>query len=454
MNKRTLNVKPGRRVMHERAAPLAERAGGRGGDAGVGGVGGVGGAGGERTVVAPEHAEVPLGEYMQRRERVLKALGKSAALVMAGSEGGEDFVVNAFFQHLTGITNESGAMLLFDPTNDDPRKRVILFLRPLNPEADRWDGLRDHLSGALRARLGFRTVLRTTQMPMWLSYAARRCKSLACLHPFAQHTQGVTEDLATYRKVAERVVGVQIEDRTDVLPRMRAAKSRTELTLIQHAIDITREGFLSAMRTLGPGVGEARVQQAIEQAYAAHGGEGLAFDSIVGSGLNATVLHYHKNRDATSEGELVVIDSGAKFGGYCADISRTLPVSGRFTKQQCAIYDVVLMAQEAAIAACRPGASFWEIDAAARSVIENADLGDFFIHGIGHHLGLEVHDTDPRTPLEPGAVVTIEPGVYIPDQKLGIRIEDDVLITSRGRQVLSESISKTTSEIERVMGER
>ncbi len=437
MSKRTLTVLPRRRVLHERAAPQAPVA-----------------TGADGAFKVPEHVDVPLGEYMQRRERVLKSLGKSAALVLAGTEGGEDFAVNAFFQHLTGITTESGAMLLFDPSNDDPRKRVILFLRPLNPEADRWDGLRDHLSGALRARLGFRTVLRTTHMPMWLAYAARRCKSLACLHPFAQHTQSVGEDLATYRKVAERVVGVQIEDRTDLLPRMRAAKSRIELSLIQHAIDITREGFLSAMRTLAPGAGESRVQQAIEQTYASHGGQGLAFGSIVGSGVNATVLHYRANSGPTAEGDLVVIDSGAKFGGYCADITRTLPVNGRFTRQQRAIYDVVLMAQEAAIAACRPGASLWEIDAAARSVIEHADLGDYYIHGIGHHLGLEVHDIDPRTPLEPGAVVTIEPGVYIPEQKLGIRIEDDVLITSRGRQVLSESIPKTTSEIERVMAER
>jgi Xaa-Pro aminopeptidase len=437
MSKRTLTAMPRRRVLHERAAPLADRS-----------------AASPASFPEPEHTEIMLGEYMQRRERVLKSLGKSAALVFAGTEGGEHFAVNPFFFHLTGIANESGAAILFDPTSDDPRKRVILFLRPLNPEADRWDGLREHLSGSLRTRLGFRTVLRTTQLPMWLAHAARRAKSLACLHPFAQHTQNVTEDLATYRKVAERMVGVQIEDRTDLLPRMRAGKSRAEISLIKHAIDITHEGFLAAMRTLAPDVGEGAIQRALEQTYAERGGQGLAFGSIVGSGLNATVLHYRANSGPTNAGELVVIDSGAKFGGYCADITRTLPVNGRFSRQQRAIYDVVLMAQEAAIAACRPGASLWEIDAAARSVIEHADLGDFFIHGIGHHLGLEVHDIDPRTPLEPGAVVTIEPGVYIPDQKLGIRIEDDVLITSRGRQVLSEAIPKTAGEIERVMGER
>lgn len=404
---------------------------------------------------AGEHPDsIPLPEFMQRRERLLKQLGQSVGLIFSGNAEHERYEANADFVYLTGITTEPGAVLLFDPTHEDPSRRVVLCLRPLNPELDRWDGLREELSASLRSKLGFRTVLRTSHLPLALAAAARRNKALSCLHPFATHIAPVSEDLAMFRKVTERTVGVHIEDRTGLLPAMRSVKSRSEIMLIQRAIDITAQGFAAAMRSLHPHVGEGKIQRILESTYAEHGGQGLAFGSIVGSGLNGTVLHYRDNSADTLPGDLVVIDSGAKFGGYCADITRTLPVSGRFTREHRAIYEVVLMAQEAAIAACRPGARLHEVDAAARAVIERAGLADFFVHGIGHHLGIQVHDATPLTPLEPGHVITIEPGVYIPARKLGIRIEDDVLITSRGHQVLSSAIPKTADDIERAMADR
>ncbi|CAN5745045.1 aminopeptidase P N-terminal domain-containing protein [soil metagenome] len=397
---------------------------------------------------------IPRAEYMHRRERILKALGPSAAIVLSGTQEGDKFEADASFDYLTGITTEAGAAVLFDPGHEDPKRRIVLFLKPLMPEVDRWEGLREELSANLRERLGFRTILRTSALPMWLTVAARRSKSLACLHPFATYPAAPSEDLKTYKLVAERIPGVAILDRTDLLAAMRAVKSPGELALMRRAIDITARGFDAALRTLEPGLGEGALQRAIETAYAAAGGQGLAYGSIVGSGLAGTVLHYHANNAETPAGDLVVIDSGAKFGSYCADITRTLPVSGRFTREQRAVYDVVLMAQEAAIAAVRPGARMHEVDAAARSVIERAGLGDAFIHGVGHHLGLRVHDIDPRAPLAPGHVVTIEPGVYLPQRRLGIRIEDDILVTPRGRENLSKSIPKTVEEIEHAMAAR
>jgi Xaa-Pro aminopeptidase len=163
------------------------------------------------------------------------------------------------------------------------------------------------------------------------------------------------------------------------------------------------------------------------------------------------VLHYHANDRPLVAGELVVLDSGAKYAGYSADVTRTLPVGGKFSPRQRELYEIVLRAQEAAIAAVKPGATLADIDAAGRKVIADAGLGDAFIHGMGHHLGLETHDASPDAPLEEGAVVTIEPGVYLPGESIGIRIEDDVVATASGPRVLTSSIPKSISDVERAM---
>ena len=157
-----------------------------------------------------------------------------------------------------------------------------------------------------------------------------------------------------------------------------------------------------------------------------------------GRGVNSTVLHYRFNNQPLEDGDLICIDSGAsKFGGYGADITRTIPANGTFTKRQREIYDVVLKANEAAIKAVRPGVRMAAVDAVARAIITKAGYGDYFIHGIGHHLGLETHDVTPEGPLKAGNVVTIEPGIYIPEEKIGVRIEDDILVTKDGRKNLS-----------------
>ena len=152
---------------------------------------------------------------------------------------------------------------------------------------------------------------------------------------------------------------------------------------------------------------------------------------------------------------MIVIDSGARYGdqegGYGADITRTFPANGKFSPRQREIYEIVLTAQEAAIRAARPGATFDEIDAAARGVIENAGYGDAYIHGIGHHLGLETHDATPMGPVEANAVITIEPGIYLPEERFGVRIEDDVRVTTRGGEILGPPIPKTVDEIEQAM---
>ena len=406
---------------------------------------------------AASEPSIPCAEFAARRDALLRQLKNSVGLVFAGEQDPSlhhEWRPHPHFEYLTGIADEPGAALLLDPLHPVPARRVQLFLRPLNPEIEKWDGLRDTIASPLRARYGIATIFRTNALPRWLLESASRAKRLACLHPLAAHTAPVSPDLAVFRESAARIPGCSIADESQLIPKMRARKSSREVAMVERALSISREGFLAAMRTIRPGITEFDVQESMEHAYRTNGSRRTAYRTIAGTGLNATVLHYHAN-DATLEaGQLMVIDSGAAFGGYASDITRTFPVSGTFTARQRELYEIVLKAQAAAIAAIRPGATLSDFDRAARQVITKAGYGDWFIHGTGHHLGLEVHDASPDAPLAPGAIVTVEPGIYIPDEKIGIRIEDDVLVTPGGRRVLGPAIPKTVAEIERAMARR
>lgn len=398
-------------------------------------------------------AELGIGveEHRARRERVLRALKGAVGIVFAG-DGGAPLVgrwrPNPDFAYLTGITDEPGAAVLFDPGAEDPTRRCVLFLKPLDPEMERWDGERDPIAGALRARLDFDRVMRTYALPTFLQKAATRAKRLACLHQFAAHTAPVSEDLALFRKVTERTVGVSIEDATPTLPALRAVKSPAELALIRRAIDATHEGHRRLCARLEPGVDELDLQRALEHGFGEAGANEPAFNSIVGAGRRSTVLHYHSHGGRVGDEDVVLVDCGASCRGYAADITRVFPASGRFTKRQKHVYDVVLEALHATIAAVRPGVSLAQLDAVSRKIITDAGFGDFYPHGIGHHLGTEVHDADPGGTLQPGMVITIEPGVYLPDEGIGVRLEDDVLVTKNGRENLSAHLPHTTAEVE------
>jgi Xaa-Pro aminopeptidase len=386
---------------------------------------------------------------------VLKQLKGAAAVVFAG-EGSPPLTgrwqANHHFVYLTGMENESGAAVLFDPANEDQRKRIVLFLRPLNIELEKWDGYRQQIGPELKETTQFKTIMRSSALPAMLTAAARRCKQLACLHAFAAYPAAVSPDLAVFQQVTQRVPGVTIRDETNLLPLLRSVKSESELSLMRKAADATAAGFNAILKQIKPGVNERVIADALEFEYRRLGAETLAYNSIVGSGLNGTVLHYMDNNRVMEAGQLVVIDSGGAYRGYAADITRTFPVSGKFTDEQRSVYETVLKSQIAAIKAVRPGNTMADADAAARDVIDKAGLGHAFIHNIGHQLGLEVHDVTPDGPLKPGMVVTIEPGVYLPDQKLGVRIEDDILVTATGNQNLTAAVPKSVKDIEAAMG--
>jgi Xaa-Pro aminopeptidase len=245
--------------------------------------------------------------------------------------------------------------------------------------------------------------------------------------------------------------------------RLRQVKEPGEVELMRRAIAITAEGIRRAASTLRPGLSEGALDGVVYAAFRGQGAEGVAFPSIVGSGFNATTLHYDQNAGSCVEGELVVVDVGARYGYYCGDLTRTLPVSGRFTDRQRALYEVVLNAHDLVAAAIRPGVTladlrrvaFEAIDGSPLRGADGGPLGQHFIHGIGHFLGLEAHDPGSESDaLEPGMVITNEPGIYIPGESLGIRIEDDYLVTDEGAENLSAGLPTRPEEIEGIMRRR
>ena len=387
---------------------------------------------------------ISLAEYVARRERVLEGLNGAAGVVFAG-EGGPPLLgrwtANKHFIYLTGITNEPGAAVVFDPTAPDPSKRITLLLKSRDPEREHWDGYREPLNQALKDKTGFTSIGRSGGLAGALTNAARRGRRFACLHPYSVYPGAVSPDLAAFRQVTERVPGVSIEDKTQLLIELRSIKSEAELALMQNAVAATVDGYKAALAAIRPGVNERVVAEALENEFRKHGGE-HAYNPIVGGGLNATVLHYMDNDQILRDGDLVLIDAGASFAGYAADVTRTYPVSGKFTDEQQYLYNLVLESELAGIAASRAGTAMWEVDRAARAVFEKAGMPDCYTYGVGHGLGLDVHDALPDGVLKPGMVITIEPGLYLADKALGIRIEDDILITDGDPVNLTAAIPK------------
>ena len=231
---------------------------------------------------------------------------------------------------------------------------------------------------------------------------------------------------------------------------------------MRKAVDISVLGHIAAMQAARPGMWEYEIEAALEAGFRRNGADRVGYPSIVGSGPNTTTLHYDVNRRQTRDGDLVVVDAGAEWGQYTADVTRTFPVNGKFTPRQKAIYDLVLATQQAAFDSTRPGTTIERLNRIAKDYIRahsgtlcGVPCDAYFIHGLSHGLGMEVHDVgDYRTPLKQGMVFTIEPGIYLPQEAVGVRIEDDVLVTATGAEWLSAKAPKTTAEIERLMGRR
>jgi len=421
-------------------------------------------------------AELQLPEvYRGRRTRLARRVDAGTVVVWgAGDDRGYGdvgtFRQDSSFFYLTGVELPN-AVLVLRPREDSE----ALFLPQRNPNVERWTGPKWGPGEDTAAALGFDQVLQTApseqvrdarrrpvpgfegRLQQWLSEAGE-----VLWTPYPP-VDPAAELPATHRVVArlrDRTPSFAVRDLSDHMSALRAVKDDGEITLMRKAIAATVLGQRRAAATIRPGVSEGMVDGVVYAVFREAGAEGVAFPSIVGSGFNATTLHYDHNAGVCRDGELVVVDIGARYGYYCGDLTRTFPVNGTFTDRQRKVYLLVLEAHDRVAEALKPGVSMAEMRQIAYRVFEDSDLrdsdggrlGQYFIHGLGHHLGLDAHDpVSEEAPLEPGMVVTNEPGIYIPDEALGVRIEDDHLITASGNENLSTDLPTHPDEIEALM---
>jgi Xaa-Pro aminopeptidase len=401
-------------------------------------------------LVASAASPLPASVFKARRERLMKQLGPGVAVLYGkGEEDRDGFKSHPDFHYLTGV-DEPGAVLVLAP--GERLNRDYLFLKALDPEEERWTGYRPALGDSLQRSLGFDVVRRTGALESTLQ---RLLAHQPVLHQIAEPVNASTPqppEQELYGKLQARVMGLTVKNQQRAIAAMRMVKELDELRLMERAIAITIGAQKVAARAIRPGTTENTVVGLIDLEYRRGGALRPAFPSIVGSGPNSVVLHYPEHDATFAAGALVVVDIGAEIGGYAADITRTWPVDGRFTPEQRAIYEKVLEVQNACIAMIKPGVYYEDVHRRAEEMFRAAGLRDDFTHGLGHGVGLEVHDAfDTGIPLQAGMVVTVEPGLYLKERGFGVRIEDEVLVTSNGHRLLTEALPRDPGEIERMM---
>lgn len=388
--------------------------------------------------------------YQERRRKLMAELGGGVAVLYArGKEDRDGYRQDGDFYYLTGL-DEEGAALVLSP--EERTYKETLFLKPRDPEAERWVGERAGLGEALRKETGFEKIRRTGSLESTLVGLVRRARTLQMINQPGPLDGPAPPEKELYGKLMGRVPELSLKDRSELLPAMRALKEPRELAHMERAVAATVAAHRAAARAIRPGVEENWVEALIALEFKKGGALRPAFPSIVGAGENSTILHYPNHERRIQPGALVVVDIGSDFGHYAADITRTYPASGRFTPEQLKVYETVLRAQNAALALIKPGVYFEDLQKKAEEVIREAGYGDYFIHGLGHFVGLDVHDAGLyHRPLQPGMVVTVEPGVYIPERELGVRIEDEVLVTPEGYRLLTGDLPREALAVEAMM---
>ena len=392
-----------------------------------------------------------------RRRALAARIGRGVALIPAAHERDveRDYVqdndfrqTNTFF-YLTELETQDAWLLI---VAGGEAATTVLFLPPRTPSQERWTGLRLGPDTTAARLSGIGRVLPTDSLDRMLAALFRASG------PIYAPLDVTTRDEPRLKELV--FSGRDVRNLRPLVDSMRLVKDGDEIARMRKAIDISAAGHVAAMQAARPGVWEYELEAVLEAAFRRNGADRLGYPSIVGSGPNSTTLHYDVNRRQTRDGDLVVVDAGAEWGQYTADVTRTFPVNGKFTPRQKAIYDLVLATQQTAFDSTRPGATVAQLNRIAREYLRThsgtlcgaQSCDGYFIHGLGHWLGMDVHDVgDYGTPLKPGMVLTLEPGIYLPAESLGVRIEDDVLVTATGAEWLSAKAPKTTVEIERLM---
>jgi len=384
--------------------------------------------------------------FVDRREALMGSVGEGVTVLYSqGCQTETGYRADGNFWYLTGV-DEPGAILLLAPQEKD---RQVLFLPPRDIEDERWTGRRPALTDALRRDLGFDQILRTGMLDWILISYMKHSKVLHLVSSLVGPSQDIPPDMELYQKITARVPEVTIKNSSHFLETMRMVKSPEEIAAIERAIQVTYQGMTEVLAELRPGITEYQLDGILQNSFKRQGAQHMAFEPIIGAGEETTILHYQKRNLSLEPGQLLLLDVGAEWDHYAADITRTIPVDGRFTNEQALIYDIVLKAQKAVIGAIKPGVTLLELDDIAKNVIRGAGYIDEFFHVTSHHLGLEVHDVaDNGLQLKPGMVITVEPGIYLQNKKIGVRIEDDILVTETGYRILSNQVPRERKDIE------
>ncbi len=414
----------------------------------------------------------PGADYHARREALAKKAG-GIVLLFAPLEAGDavyGFRQEDNFYYLSGLT-EPGVALLIAPaveaTRDSPAAPYteFLFLPPHNLRREKFTGPKLGAENPDASKItGFDHVEEMGKLPDVVSKVTGGGRPIIYTDVASQGEPVSTAEPLAFLKRTNAFISFQ--DVKPILTSLRTFKDPGEAALIRKAVDATVAAHLAAMKAVKPNVKEFEVSALMQYEWDRRGCERPSYSPIVGSGHNSTVLHYSDNTNSMKAGDVVVIDAAAEYSMYAADITRTLPVSGRFTDRQKEIYDIVLGAQEAAMAAFQSGKSLLygdseaSLNKVARDYIKShgkdlhgQPLDQYFIHGLGHYIGLNVHDSgDYKVPLGPGAAFTIEPGIYIPEENIGVRIEDDYLVDADGKLIkLSAALPSKAEDVEKAM---
>jgi Xaa-Pro aminopeptidase len=432
-----------------------------------------------------------LAEFMRRMDPKSVAIIPAAREAVRSHDTNYRYRQNSDFFYLTGF-EEPDAIAVIAPSGE---KKFTLFVRPRDPEREIWDGYRAGVEGAVRdysADEAFGVAEFDEKLAEILDGPASLYYAFG--NGSAELDQKIIRQLSLMRETNRKPLEppAKIIDPTTIIHEMRVLKDDAEVEIMQRAADIAAEAHVEAMKAVRPGMKEYEVEALIEAVFRRHGSAGPSYTSIIGSGANATVLHYITNMDTLRDNDLLLVDAGAEYKGYASDITRTFPINGKFTPAQREIYELVLETQMSCIDMVRPGVRLEDLKTHSvemltegmvrlgllkgdpKKLIEEKKYMQFYMHNLGHYLGIDVHDAGryyfngESRPAEAGMVMTIEPGLYIsPDTKnipegfnqdvpekylgIGVRIEDDVLVTENGARVLTNKVPKDPQEIEALM---
>ena len=410
-------------------------------------------------------------DFKARREEVFNKMeAKSVLILFSGIESHVSadeyapFEANRNFFYLTGLRRDN-MVLVMDKAVEEPK--TFLYIEEADETVVRWTGKKVSVEEAKEVT-GIEDVRFIDSFQGEISRIMTR-EDVKNFY-FDCYREQVS-DLADYNAVkakefADKYLGVTVKNLHPIIAEMRMQKDNDEIAQIREAVRVTDEGLKRVLKKLEPGKKEYQAQADFEYTIKYLGAEGPSFATIAGSGMNGTMLHYETNQETCKDGDLLLLDLGAKWQGYCSDITRTYPVNGTYTDRQKQVYNIVLKANRAVAKAAKPGMTLRELNDICKKVLaegcielglikEEKEIDKYYMHGVSHHLGIDVHDVTvaSNSKLRPGAVITDEPGLYIDEWETGIRIEDDLLITEDGCEVLSEAIMRNPDEIERYMAE-